>query len=389
MSREPVRRVVVEADGGARGNPGPAAFGALVRNRDSGRVLAEAAETIGTASNNVAEYRGLVAGLELVAAQAPGAAVEVRMDSKLVIEQMAGRWKVKHPAMRSLALRAKRLAPDDTVWTWVPRAENAAADQLVNAVLDGKRGEGVRVLDEAERAADAAGSDSKGDPLVGWRDRMHTVPTTIVLLRHGVTANTEAKLFCGSGGSDPGLTDRGRKQAARAAAWLARRGSDDGATELDGVGRVDTIVSSPLRRCRETAQVAADALQLPVRVVDDLTEAAFGDWDGLTFAEVQQGWPDLLTTWLGDDSGRPPGGETTRAVSERVGRALRLIMTEQQGRTVLVVSHVTPIKAIVRQALDAPPQLMHRLQLAPASLTVTQWWPDQVAVLRTFSHEPE
>ncbi len=394
---EPVRRVVVEADGGARGNPGPAAYGALIRDGDSGRVLAEAAETIGTASNNVAEYRGLIAGLELVAAYASGAAVEVRMDSKLVIEQMAGRWKVKHPDMRSLAVRARCLVPAGTVWTWVPRAENGAADRLLNAVLDGKRDEGARAVDEIEPVAGepavgepAAGdTGSRGDPLVGWWDRMQAVPTSVVLLRHGVTASTEAKLFCGSGGSDPGLTERGQAQAQRAAGWLGRRASGGGEVGLDGVGPVDAIVSSPLARCQQTAQIAADVLGLPVRVVDDLAEAAFGDWDGLSFVEVQQRWPDLLTGWLGDDTVHPPGGESLRAVDERVGRALRALLVEHAGRTVLVVSHVTPIKAIVRQALDAPVPMMHRMQLAPASLTVTQWWPDGVGVLRTFSYAPE
>ncbi len=368
---EPSLRVVVEADGGARGNPGPAAYGALLRDQDSGRVLAEVAEAIGTASNNVAEYRGLIAGLELVAAHAPQARVEVRMDSKLVVEQMAGRWKVKHPDMRSLAIRARGMAPAGTVWTWVPRAENGAADRLVNAALDGE----------------ASDTGSKGDPLVGWRDRLETVPSTVVLLRHGVTASTEAKLFCGSGGSDPGLTERGEAQAQRAAGWLARRHSDP--VGLDGVGSIDAIVSSPLRRCRETAQTAADELNLPVAVEDDLAEAAFGDWDGMSFAAVQQHWPDLLTSWLGDEDVHPPGGETQRAVATRVDRALRTVLADHRGGTVLLVSHVTPIKSIVRQTLDASAPLMHRMQLAPASLTVTQWWPDGVAVLRTFSYEPE
>ncbi|MDN5855245.1 MAG: reverse transcriptase-like protein, partial [Actinomycetia bacterium] len=83
------RRVIVEADGGSRGNPGDAAYGALIRDADTGEVISENAETIGIATNNVAEYRGLIAGLELVAEHAPEAEVEVRMDSKLVIEQMA------------------------------------------------------------------------------------------------------------------------------------------------------------------------------------------------------------------------------------------------------------------------------------------------------------
>ena len=104
----------------------------------TGEVVAEEGLTIGEATNNVAEYRGLIAGLEMVRALDPGAVVEVRMDSKLVIEQMAGRWRIKHPDMKPLALRANGLRPDRVSWTWVPRAENKAADRLVNLALDGE-----------------------------------------------------------------------------------------------------------------------------------------------------------------------------------------------------------------------------------------------------------
>ena len=103
-------------------------------------MIAERAERIGVATNNVAEYRGLIAGLELYHEHADGAELEVRMDSKLVVEQMAGRWKVKHPSMRPLALQANRLAPPGTRWTWVPREENRHADRLANLALDGPEG---------------------------------------------------------------------------------------------------------------------------------------------------------------------------------------------------------------------------------------------------------
>src|SRR4029079_19362235 len=119
-----IRRVVIEADGASRGNPGPAAYGALVKDADNGRVLAEDGTTIGTASNNVAEYRGLIAGLTMAQTVAPEADVEVRMDSKLVVEQMSGNWKIKHPDMKPLALEAKRLAPFGTSYTWVARERN-------------------------------------------------------------------------------------------------------------------------------------------------------------------------------------------------------------------------------------------------------------------------
>ncbi len=131
------RRLVVEADGGSRGNPGPAAYGALVGDAVTGETLMCEGLTIGEATNNVAEYRGLIAGLEMARAVDPGAVVEVRMDSKLVVEQMAGRWKIKHAAMKPLALRANQLRPAQVIWTWVPRELNKRADALANSALDG------------------------------------------------------------------------------------------------------------------------------------------------------------------------------------------------------------------------------------------------------------
>jgi ribonuclease H / adenosylcobalamin/alpha-ribazole phosphatase len=131
------RRLVVEADGGSRGNPGPAAYGALVRDPDTGEVLAERAEYLGTTTNNVAEYSGLIAGLTLARDIDPEALVQARMDSKLVVEQMSGRWKIKHEDMRRLALQAQAVLPRANVsYQWVPRMENSAADRLANAAMD-------------------------------------------------------------------------------------------------------------------------------------------------------------------------------------------------------------------------------------------------------------
>jgi ribonuclease HI len=132
------RRLAVEADGGSRGNPGPAGYGAVVRDARTGEVLAEVSEPIGRATNNVAEYSGLLAGLRAAAKVAPGADTEVAMDSRLVVEQMSGRWKIKHPDLRSLAEQASQAARalGQVTYTWVPRERNTHADRLANQAMD-------------------------------------------------------------------------------------------------------------------------------------------------------------------------------------------------------------------------------------------------------------
>src|SRR5207342_3747019 len=113
--RAVTRRLVVEADGGSRGNPGPAGYGALVRDAVTGEVLAEVSEAIGVATNNVAEYQGLIAGLRAAVELDPSCTVEARMDARLVVEQMSGRWNIKHDDMRRLATEAWRILPADRV----------------------------------------------------------------------------------------------------------------------------------------------------------------------------------------------------------------------------------------------------------------------------------
>jgi ribonuclease H / adenosylcobalamin/alpha-ribazole phosphatase len=139
------RHLVVEADGGSRGNPGPAGYGAVVRDAATGEVLAEVSDFLGRATNNVAEYSGLIAGLRAAARLARGADVDVRMDSKLVVEQMSGRWQIKHPDMRPLAAQARQAAQalGRVSYTWVPRARNAHADRLANEAMDAGTAQGA------------------------------------------------------------------------------------------------------------------------------------------------------------------------------------------------------------------------------------------------------
>jgi probable phosphoglycerate mutase len=368
----------MEADGGSRGNPGPAAYGALLVDADTGQRIAEAAEAIGTATNNVAEYRGLIAGLELAREHAPDARLEVRMDSKLVIEQMAGRWRVKHPDMRPLALRARALAPPDTTWTWIPRERNAQADALLNAALDAATGARPR-RSPAARAGEPAQSDPPAAAqlgrLAGWNTDTGA-PTTLLLLRHGETPHTLERRFSGSGGADPELTGAGRRQAEAAADWLAARGG------------IDAVVCSPLRRTRQTAAAVCDRLALEAAEDADFAEADFGAWDAHSFAEVREQWPTELDAWLGSLDVAPPGGESFAVVSRRVDSGRDRLLRDFAGKTVVVVTHVSPIKLLVRGALDAPLHAIYRMELPPASLTEVRWYADGTPSLRSFAVRP-
>jgi ribonuclease HI len=138
-SAEGRRRLIVEADGGSRGNPGIAAGGSVVIDEVTGEVLAELGVYVGVATNNVAEYRGMIAGVTRALAIDPEAELRIRLDSKLVVEQMSGRWKIKHPDMADLAAEARRLLTGTpVVFEWIPRAENARADRMANESMDTK-----------------------------------------------------------------------------------------------------------------------------------------------------------------------------------------------------------------------------------------------------------
>lgn len=368
------------ADGACRGNPGPAASGAVVCD-ESDRILAEAGEYIGTATNNVAEYRGLISALRLLDVLDPhakesGVPIEVRMDSKLVVEQMAGRWSIKNDALRALALEARGLWPRDAIrFTWIPRESNAEADRLGNEVLDavavGGTGTIRRILiDEAAVGAGALEPHAEIPKrlLTGTGDQ----PLVTYLVRHGHTDHTTGKRFSGWNGSDPDLDEVGRKEAVLIAEELRRRGG------------ADAIVTSPMRRTLSTAEAIAEQLGLPMTVEPDLREADFGEWDGMTFQEVFDDWPDQANAWLASTSQSPPGGESIDSVHSRAVAALERFVSAHAGRRVVVVSHMTPILALVRHAIGADSVAMWRMRMAPASLTTISWWPDGSASLSGF-----
>ena len=377
--------VVVEADGGSRGNPGQAAYGAVLMDAATGAVIAEDASRLGVASNNVAEYRGLLAGLRLAVDLAPGAAVSVRMDSKLVVEQMSGRWKIKHPDMRDLAEQARALAPSGTTYEWIPRAQNAHADRLANEALDGLR-DGVSVADPGVAGVDpepaeslveeVEETDQPAAPARGWSGGGEA--TTLIVVRHGVTAHTSAKRFSGGlGGDNPPLSDEGRDQVRAAGEWLSPMAA-----------RVDAVVASPVRRTRESADLIGALLEVAVSDEPGFAEMEFGHWDGLTFAEVGERHEEEMSAWRGSLDVAPQGGESFRVVQERVLAGLERVLAEHAGRTVVVVSHVTPIKTLVAHALDAPLEAVFRMELSPASVTVLSYYPDGRASLRLYNALP-
>ncbi|MGO1166718.1 MAG: bifunctional RNase H/acid phosphatase [Janibacter sp.] len=366
------RLLRVEADGGSRGNPGVAGYGALVRDRGTGELLVELAAPLGTASNNVAEYRGLLAGLRAARTIDPGAQVEVAMDSKLVVEQMSGRWKIKHPDMRELALEGRDLVADITGaggsvdFIWIPRRDNGDADALSNRGMDGDEVEDWHGSEQGRDDLAPAGDTEQlpAQPRAGRGE-----PTRVVLVRHGVTELTVAGRLDGRGGLDPVLTDEGRRQAERAAEHVAA---------LVGDGDVRVITSS-LARARETGGVIADGLGVTTEVDAEWDEQSFGDWDGAAVADLLTDQRADFTALRDDASYARPGGESHDELAARVIAAWDRVV--DGGGTTVIVCHRKPILVVLAHVLGMPHDRIWRLAGAPGSLTALEAWPDGQAVV--------
>jgi probable phosphoglycerate mutase len=214
---------------------------------------------------------------------------------------------------------------------------------------------------------------STGSP-ASWTGAVGT-PTRLLLLRHGQTALSVQRRYSGRG--NPPLTDLGLAQAAAAAARLSTR--DD----------IAAVVHSPLARAAQTAAAVAAATGLSTVDMPDLIETDFGTWEGLTFREAAQRDPELHSAWLADPAVPPPAGESFDQVRERVARARDELIATYGGSTVVVVSHVTPIKTLLRLGLDAGPSILFRLHLDLASLSIVEFYPDghsSVRLVNDTSH---
>jgi ribonuclease H / adenosylcobalamin/alpha-ribazole phosphatase len=211
---------------------------------------------------------------------------------------------------------------------------------------------------------------------LGWSNPT-TQATITVLLRHGDTCLSPEHRF--SGLRDLPLSDSGTRQAQAAASRLAAG------------TRIDAVVSSPLQRATATAAIVAGELGLTAVTDDDLRETDFGDWEGFTLAEIQQGWPAAVAAWQHNPEQAPPGGESFAATAHRVHRACDRLLREHSGQTVLVVSHITPIKILLCRALGVPLGTLYRLYLGSACINEIQWHGREFAAVRRVndtSHLP-
>ena len=373
--------VVINADGGSRGNPGPAGYGAVVFAPD-GSVLAERAASLGSVTNNVAEYSGLIAGLQ--AARDLGAStVTARMDSKLVVEQMSGRWKVKHPDMKPLVQKATALVGefDRVDFEWVPRAENAHADRLANEAMDAAAQGREWRAPEPQLAADLPATvlvpaDESGELSAGpdedrdaddvdttptWQDPAAFLPhprdgepTRFVVVRHGETTWGAQARFAGR--KDVSLTPRGRRQAAAVA------------SRIRAFAPV-AVLTSPLQRCRNTAQAIAAEVGVPVVVDDRLIDGMLGEWTGFRAAEIEDQWPQEFSQWRSDPDAAPPGGESFNAIRQRIRPLMTDTLTAYRGHTVVLVTHAAPSKMILATALNVDSEVAYRMRVDTASMS--------------------
>ncbi|MFM5904706.1 MAG: bifunctional RNase H/acid phosphatase [Micrococcales bacterium] len=380
-----MRRLLIEADGGSRGNPGPSGSGTLVIDQDTGEILVEIARFIGHATNNVAEYHALLAGVQAALRIDSKAELEVRMDSKLVIEQMSGGWKIKHPDMRNLASEIHHLLQGRPVrWQWIPREQNGRADALANRAMDSELEE---VMDYTR--VDSLNATQSQTPIASAVEFNAELPssvrapggvtkplTTVILVRHGRTVLTESKRISGSSGADPGLSEAGKSDARSVAKELSRFASAGPWKHLPPIA---AVVSSPMKRTVETAQTIASEVGAQLTTYHDLREISFGDWDGLTNDEARESDTARFESWRGSWEVAPPNGESLRDFDDRIRSVRNQILEDFAGQTVVVVAHVMPIRGFLRQAFAADIDAYWRPQISPCSISILRLWGGEAA----------
>lgn len=349
-------KLILQADGASRGNPGPASYGAVVLDGER-NLIKELFAEIGEQTNNYAEYSAVIAGLEYITNNYSNFELTIEMDSKLVIEQLAGRWKINSETLRVLRDRAfTLLAGTSYQLRWIPREENSLADAAANKALDGE----LFSITESPQGVAQPRSIRAG--------RQAITPTTIVLIRHGHTAHTEQNLISGSDGEDPELSELGKREASMTAEAIAEL------LEFHGLPSLAHVVHSPQLRARQTAE--AISRRHIIRSAEDrrLVEIGFGDWEGLSLDEIESVEPQLVQKWRESVDIAPPGGESVNQLDLRVGEALQDVVSNHQGQSVAIVTHMMPCRAIARKALRASSAAHWSVQFAPASISIFRFY---------------
>jgi ribonuclease H / adenosylcobalamin/alpha-ribazole phosphatase len=360
-------RLIIEADGGSRGNPGISGAGAVVIDESSGQVIREISQGVGIATNNVAEYTALVLALEAAFEISSTASVVVRMDSKLVVEQMSGRWKIKHPDMMQLGAKVQKLiAGKDVEFVWIPREQNTLADALANKAMDFS----------PEPVAQAAEFNLSEPSSIRAPRPTSNVATTLIMVRHGRTALTESRKISGGTGENPELSSLGKQDAREVAEELSLVGSTG---NFGYLAKPVAVIHSPITRALQTAQVIGSKLSLPLVPEGDLAEIGFGDWEGLTNEEVFVGFEQQYSAWRGSFEVAPPNGESLKDFDARVRRSLERILKTFAGQTVVVVAHVMPIRALLRIANDSSIAGFWRPNIGPASISIARYFGHEAA----------
>jgi len=286
----------------------------------------------------------------------------VKMDSKLVVEQMSGRWQIKHADMRKLASDARNAHTASLVnYTWIPRDENSHADRLANKALDEQSGGGEII--------------SVRQNYLTERLLNPETATTIFLIRHGETVLTPMKKFSGDGPLNPQLTETGLAQAEKVAAAIA-------------AFNPEVLIASPLKRTTQTAEAISRLTGLPINFEEAWIECSFGIWDGLSIDEVKERYPADYNSWVCSTSFAPPQGESYDNVAVRIDAAISQIAAEYPGQRVAVVTHNGTIKTAAKVVIDGPAESIFHIDISPCSITTISVWPsDGLRALRTLNEQ--
>lgn len=362
--------IFLYADGASRGNPGPAAYGVHIEDQQ-GNSVADFGEALGIATNNQAEYAAVIAGLRYLS-QTIHRTLTIRMDSKLVIEQLAGNWKINNPQLRELADQAKELLRDfDVKLEWIPREQNSKADANANTALDAGNFS-TASLAQLELASI--------QPRSIRAPRQYLEPTTIIVVRHGHTENTERNLVSGGDGTDPVLSKLGEREASSAAAEIPKL------VKLFDLPEPAIIFHSPMVRTTQTAEALAKELGVDMQSDNRLREIGFGEWEMMDMAVLETDSLELVSKWRGSLTSAPPGGESVNQMKDRVWESLSEVIESFRGSCAVISTHMMPTRAIAAAALRGSESIYWNLNTSPGGISVYRFFGIEYAEIFTLNY---